>query len=284
MKHLLIGTTAINRSILHSDIIPEWSNFICKLDFNVWKVQWFINIDCIKNLTDTYEETKDNLLNIIDNRIDVNILPSKPPHFLTACKLLTKNIKDYVDTNNLNQNEVVIFWLEDDWKLNINYPQNVNIGYLIDNFLHNNHYLTLTYIRNNYIWALAPSFVSYDLWLDLFYNGWVNETRDIDPEHCMGQYYRKKYGNPENLKNLTLINKKIDESFMNQGFMNFENSNYSYLNQTYEVLPHKNNYIPLDDLKQNKVNNQPVMIRMTPNMTIGGCQYARKFMDEHAGL
>ena len=58
-KHLLIGTTAINRPILHSDIIKEWGDWVRKLD-NSWSLAWFINVDYIESLGASYDETKEN--------------------------------------------------------------------------------------------------------------------------------------------------------------------------------------------------------------------------------
>ena len=106
----------------------------------------------------------------------------------------------------------------------------------------------------------------------------MNETRNIDPEHCIGLYYRKKYGKPEELINLKLINKKINENYFTQGFMNFDNSYYTYLNNDYNIDKKFKGFLNIKDLETDNFNGKNVMIRMTPNMSIGGCQYARKFM------
>ena len=82
-KHLLIGTTAINRPILHSDIIKEWGDWVRKLD-NSWSLAWFINVDYIESLGASYDETKENLLKEIDNwdnRFDIKFLPKKKGSF-----------------------------------------------------------------------------------------------------------------------------------------------------------------------------------------------------------
>jgi hypothetical protein len=284
-KHLLIGTTAINRPILHSDIIKEWGDWVRKLD-NSWSLAWFINVDYIESLGASYDETKENLLKEIDNwdnRFDIKFLPKKKAHFLNACKKISQNMVDYVNDNNINENNVVIFWLEDDWKLNVQYPH-INIKHIVDDYLNGYHYFNLTFIRNNYIWALAPSLSNYKLWKQLFYEGWKNETRDIDPEHSIGLYYRKRYGHPDNIINITLINKKIKEHYFSQKFLSAVNSYYSYVNPKYKLLPHKENYIATDKFTQPIFGDNMVMIRMSPNMSIDGCQYARKFMDKHAQL
>jgi hypothetical protein len=50
---------------MHNDVIPAWNTFLHKL-FNIDIA--FINIDKIELLDDTYEETKENLLNIISQK------------------------------------------------------------------------------------------------------------------------------------------------------------------------------------------------------------------------
>ena len=42
-KHILIGTTAINRSILHKDVIPEWYNYINVLDKSKYDVPTLVH-------------------------------------------------------------------------------------------------------------------------------------------------------------------------------------------------------------------------------------------------
>lgn len=283
MPFLLLATTAINRPLLHSDNIKEWSDWICKLD-KTWNIVWFINIDCIKALDSTFEQTKNNFKQIIDtNRIDLFFLPQKTPHFLTSCKMLAKTIKSYVDNYNIDNNDVIVSWLEDDWKLNLSIPDNMNIMNYIKLLMYGKNYLNMTYIRNNYIWALAPNLIKYNMWKELFYDGWINETRDIDPEHCIGLYYRSKFGSPDDLINITVINKKVGETFYTQSFMTNKNSYYTYIDDEYDIIKHKKNYISLADIKT-KFSDKPVMIRIAPNMTIDGCNYARKFMDKHANL
>ena len=65
MKTVLIGTTSINRSLLHNDNIPEWYNYINALDKSKYNVRWFINIDHIEKLEESVQETMENYRNII---------------------------------------------------------------------------------------------------------------------------------------------------------------------------------------------------------------------------
>ena len=65
MNNLIIGTTAINRPELHSDIFPDWLNWIDKINKDKYQVKWFINIDFIEKLGKTFEETKENISTFI---------------------------------------------------------------------------------------------------------------------------------------------------------------------------------------------------------------------------
>ena len=60
MKTILIGTTSVNRPVLHKDNIPDWYNWINLLDKTKYDIHWFINIDIIDKLDFTYDETKEN--------------------------------------------------------------------------------------------------------------------------------------------------------------------------------------------------------------------------------
>jgi len=67
MKTVLIGTTSINRSLLHKDNIPDWYNYINALDITKYNIQWFINVDYIEKLDEPVQDTFDNFRNIITN-------------------------------------------------------------------------------------------------------------------------------------------------------------------------------------------------------------------------
>ncbi len=51
--------------------------------------------------------------------------------------------------------------------------------------------INLTFIRENYIHALAPSLIRYNLWYNLHYKAWNEQIDNINPEHCVGLYYLK---------------------------------------------------------------------------------------------
>ena len=90
-------------------------------------------------------------------------------------------MKNYCESNNYN--DIKILWLEDDWKLNVNANKNININFILNNLILKRSVVNLTFIRNNYIHALAPSIMNFKIWYELFYNGWNKQEENIDPEH-----------------------------------------------------------------------------------------------------
>ena len=138
MKHFIIGTTAINRPTLHNNVIKEWMEWFLELG-DATKMIWFINIDYIEKLESSIEDTKANLNKIIEDRIEVRYLesPTGKGNFLEACKRISTNIKQYIQSlglSNDEKNELKILWLEDDWKLNL--ATKIPINELIENSLY----------------------------------------------------------------------------------------------------------------------------------------------------
>jgi len=263
-KNIIIGTTSINRPILHSDNIPDWYNWINSIDKNLYNINWFINIDWIEKLESTIEETKTNYLNII-KEIKVHFLQSdtKNGNFLQACKRISSNIEKYVNENNFNHDDVIIIWLEDDWKLN---PSNIPLQELIENYLSNLTSINLSFLRPNYIHALAPSIISYKLWSKLHLEAWEKQSTHIDPEHCAGLYFIKNYSRYEHINNITVISKKnIDENYFNQEFLNYEKSFYTYNFNIDDNLIKNEKYINKIDIKE-FCKDKITFIRTTPSM------------------
>jgi hypothetical protein len=275
-KQIIIGTTSINRPILHSDNIPEWYEWINSVDKNIYNLSWFINVDCIDKLEYTVEETKQNYKNIIKD-IDIFFLESETGkgNFLQACKRVSSNIEKYVDDNNFNPQNVIIIWLEDDWKLN---PINITLSELIDNYLSNLTLINLSFLRPNYIHALAPSIQSYELWSKLNLDAWKKQLTHIDPEHCAGLYFIKNYSRYEHINNITIISKKnIDENYFKQDFLNNEKSYYTYHFDNFDDLNLIKNerYIKKNEIKE-FCNDKITFVRITPSF----CNdIGRKFMN-----
>jgi hypothetical protein len=301
MKYILIGTTSLNRPELHNDNIREWIDWIIKNNNNDYKFIWFINIDVINGLNSSYDETVESYKKIINNDIrDVFFYknPNNEGNFLQACKRLVLHMNDYVNNFIINipqinlENDVKIFWLEDDWKLNL--KTIMPFKFLIENISAKSSHIDLSFIRNNYIWALAPGIISWNLWYKLYYKGWTEQTENIDPEHCLGLYYlnnfmkinekiainKIKTAKIKNIYNLTIIDTKIDEKYFEKNHLCFKNSYYTYCENTNGLNNMmKQNYIEIDKLKD-KFNDIDLFIRICPTSVIDGCLYGRKFMEK----
>jgi hypothetical protein len=166
MKHVIIATTAINRPMLHSDNMVGWVDWIADLKDKDTSITWFINIDMVEKLESTYGETQTTFENMIKERIPTVFLsnPTGKGNFLEACKRLSINIVQHVENLDLSEEEqrsVKIIWLEDDWKLNP--ASKIACKDVIQNYTTNYSHTNLSFNRNNYIWALAPSIISYSL-------------------------------------------------------------------------------------------------------------------------
>jgi hypothetical protein len=262
-KEIIIGTTSINRPLLHSDNIPDWYKWINSVNKNTYNINWFINIDWIEKLESSVEETKTNYLNII-KEINIQFCESdtEKGNFLQACKRVSSNIEKFVEENKINHKDIIIIWLEDDWKLN---PLNIPLQIIIETYLSNLTSINLSFIRHNYIHALAPSIISYELWSKLHLNAWKNQLTHIDPEHCTGLHFIKKFSRYEHINNITIITKKnIDEKYFNQEFLNYEKSFYTY-NYNEENLIINERYIKHNEIKAFCID-KVTFIRITPSI------------------
>jgi hypothetical protein len=282
MKHIIIATTAINRPILHNDNMGEWIDWFLELKNSDTNLKWFLNIDIVDKLQCTYEQTKTNFENLIMNRVDTTFLsnPTGKGNFLDACKRLSSNIVKYVDSLKLSQKEqskIKVIWLEDDWKLSN--VTKISCKEVVQNYSTDNSHTNLSFNRNNYIWALAPSIISYRLWKNLFYAAWSAETKPIDPEHCVGLYYRKKYGNPDLLCNVTVINKSVKDKYLGERHMLFPESYYTYHNDNFQI--NNNDRYIFKDCLTSYLGDKMVFIRITSSFCVDGCLYGRKFLEKY---
>jgi hypothetical protein len=220
----IIGTTAINRPDLHNIVLPKWKKWL--LGGCGGKIKWFINIDILEYLNESYETTKKNFENLLDDsRIELIILGQQYDKFLGACKNLSENIKTYVENRGLDKNNLKIIWLEDDWDLVEDPPSFSELEKYCGGMTH----LNLSGIKNNYIWALAPSILTYDFWLSIFYEAWKNQLIDLCPEKSVGNYYQSKYCSHENTPNIILLREDTDQKFLKD--MIFKNTEIFYLNR-----------------------------------------------------
>lgn len=280
-KHIIIGTTAINRSILHKGIITDWYNYLNNVNKDEYAIKWFINIDYIEKLDEPTSETAQNFKNVIKN-IPTVITEKQNGNFLQACKTVSSQIENYVITNNLNEQDVIVFWLEDDWKLN---PNNIPLQDLIENYMSNMTYINLNYLKPNYIHALAPSIINYKLWTQIQLAAWKEQQTNIDPEHCAGLYFLKNFKMKyDAITNVTLISKfkKYDRDFLDYKFMNLKNSFYTYECVTENSILLQN-YVSKETI-YNKFKDVPLFLRVTNSFCEGGVHIGRDFMIKNFGL
>ena len=277
MKTILIGTTSINRPVLHKDNIPEWYEWVNSLDKTKYDIHWFINIDMIGKLDFTYEETKENYETIIKD-IPITFLqhPEGKGNFLKACQRVSQTIEKHVMDNNLNKDDIIIFWLEDDWKLN---KKVLKLDRIITLYMSNMCCINFSFIRANYIHALASSLISYNLWEKLHLKAWNLQKEHIDPEHCVGKYFLQNFNMKyEDMNNITIINKfkQPKENFFNSGFLNQKNSYYTYdIEENTNII--KNNYIEKEKVKDNCKDINTFM-----RITCSCCHdIGRKFMKKY---
>lgn len=231
ITNLFIATTAINREDLHTDVFSDWVRLLNQS--TKIKIVWFINIDVINLLEYTFEETKKNFKRLIP--FEIIFLPQKQAGFLDSCFLLSTQICNYVIQNEIDKNNVCILWLEDDWKLKDNI--NVTFDYLIQ-VMNGNSYVSLSLLRKNYFWALAPSLLGFNIFENLHVKCWANAKNSNiigDPENILGQYFLNNFDSkPEEYKTVNLqriISEVIDEKYLKYNSL----KTYSFRNNVTEI-------------------------------------------------
>jgi hypothetical protein len=279
--NLIIGTTGLNRLDLHSDNIKEWCDFInISNNFNI---TWFLNIDVVPNLEFNYEDTVNNFRKQLSSNVKLIVLPKKEPGFVKSCHLISKNIYDYVLNNKLNVDKTYVMWLEDDWKLNKGATSNINLSYFLK-FMNKKSYLNLSFIRSNYIWALAPSLLGFELFCNLHHKCWDEcNKKNIsgDAEHLLGLYFRANLLNdPTKLKTINVINNKFKR--IKSGYFNQDFTKYQYARNMIYDLKYKPSCDVLNEIFINDVNkylnNDYNFIRISPGWCADGVNYGRKYM------
>ena len=219
-KNIIIGTTAINRPDLHKKTISAWYNWINKLDKAKYNIKWVINIDVVDGLEFTENETMENMKRIISD-LDVSFVSNKSntSNFYNACQKLSKYIKLYLTIKKFKDEDTHIFWLEDDW--HFIYQVAPELETIIQKYTTKKSVTNFSFIRNNYIHALAPCLISCTLFKELHLNAWSKKTEN-DPETAVGKYFidNLSSGKYSDIPNLTVItkHKKHDEGFLNQDF------------------------------------------------------------------
>lgn len=274
---IIIGTTAINRPELHSDNMGEWYNLINSLDKTKYNINWFINVDYIPKLEKSTEDTIQNLTNIIQE-IPTHFLTCGAigGNFLQACKRVSSNIEEFITKKQLDQDKIAIIWLEDDWKLS---PNNIPLQELLETYLGKMACINLSYIRENYVHALAPSIIHWNLWKRVHLQAWSKQDAHIDPEHCVGVYFNETFGKYKNIQNITIINKKIQDAYLTQDFLCREKSYNAYHDEKYAILMNKKN---IDKTQVHQFCEKEItFLRITPSFCQDGVNYGRNFMEKY---
>jgi hypothetical protein len=277
-KHVIIGTTSINRPELHANNIPEWAAWIDSLDSQKYDINWFINIDFIDSLKTSVAQTQSHYKTLIPLRIHTHFMNSEPSagNFLKACKRVSQSIEQYVVQNQLPEEDVIIIWLEDDWKLN---PRGLPLQNIIEEYLSNNSCINLSYIRCNYIHALAPCIINYVLWKSLHFSAWEAQKDHIDPEHCVGLWALKHIcanGTYASLQNVTVFDHETAPNTLTAN-----NSLYTYsFSMLGKEIPISDKYIPKSEFLE-KIKDVVTFIRISHSHCLYGVNYGRSFMENH---
>lgn len=289
---IIIGTTAINRSDLHRENMSEWIRYIKQADPSKYNIHWIVNIDYIEALGESPQTTREYIQQAAEGvSLDVILPPNNkdgspvPGSFLNACKTIGTRIESHVDTNHINPRNVLIVWLEDDWKLN---PNNIPIQNIIETYIADMTYVNFSYIRNNYIHALAPCIMNYTIFRRFHLSAWSAQVDVIDPEHCVGKLVLDQYGKYEHIQSITVINKyktpkminAKNKSFFTQPMLAPESSYYTY---DTDYPDHFEKTIIDGKYKDSAqirafIKGTPTFVRITSTMCIDGCNYGRKFM------
>lgn len=278
MKNIIIGTTAINRPDLHEKTIFAWYNWIKKLDKKKYNVKWVINIDVVDGLSFTGNETKTNLKKML-KELDVSFVNNKANvgNFFNACQKVSKYIKLYLAIKKFKDEDTHILWLEDDW--HFIYQVAPDLETIIQKYTTKNSVTNFSFIRNNYIHALAPCLISCTLFKELHLNAWKKKTEN-DPETAVGKYFTDNLssGKYSNIPNLTVItkHKKHDEGFFESGFLKYKNSFYTYADDSSKKII-KDNYIANADVKSH-FQSDITFIRITCGFSN---DIGRKYMEDH---
>ena len=244
---------------------------------------WFLNVDVVESLEFSWEDTVENFRKQLSDNIKFIILPKKEAGFISACHNVSKRINEYFVKNKLSDYSTYVMWLEDDWKLNQKACRNVSFNYFF-NLMNRNSYVNLSFIRNNYIWALAPSIIGYNLFQNLHLKCWkeVHENNvSGDAEHLLGLYFKKHINSdPDGLNTLNVIDNKIkniDEKYMKQDFLNFKNCRTMIYNVKYNPKFKIHNEILLEDAPE-FIKRDYNFIRISPGWCKDGVNYGRKYM------
>jgi len=278
-KQIIVATTSINRPAMHALNIPEWSDWITSVDTSKYDINWFINIDYVPFLKTSISQTQSHFESILPCTICKHYVhpETESGNFLNACKRISTSIETFIVMNKFIPDDVIIIWLEDDWKLNAG---SIPLQTIIDTYLSNMTCINLSYLRNNYIHALAPCVLNYNLWKKLHLAAWTAQIEPIDPERCLGLWVLKHIcsNSYDLLQNVTVLknNYPISQEQLNEyNTLKYNCSFFTYgklKNAKHDFSSEK--YIPQSEVRD-KIKDVITFVRIRPSHC---SDYGRQFM------
>lgn len=202
---LFICTTAINRSELHTKSFENYNKILQSI--TNYEIEWHINIDKVKDIEEDRMITCENIKKIINsNKIKLFFNISDTSGMTQATKYLFNKINENIKENDL------IFWLEDDWIIEDNTQNIINI---ILQQIDKNTFLSFFQYA---FCSFAPCIFGYNVFKNIFLNGINMCDNTLDPEFAVQNYIGiftrgapEKYNVNRVLQNI-IINCKLYEA------------------------------------------------------------------------
>lgn len=190
-RRLIIATTGLSRTDIHKISFPKYIELINFLDCR--EVYWIINIDRPEQLDYLASENDaiDYLRSIIPNTIITTFTKTNIASFRSAFIKVVRNI------HNILTDDSVIFWLEDDWDVNLDNKQ------LVKNIVANINPSSHVNLTKNPFCSFNPSFWGHTLFRMIFDHNTIHGHYRDPERHIMHATCQKLIDN--NLK-LNMIN------------------------------------------------------------------------------
>jgi hypothetical protein len=98
----------------------------------------------------------------------------------------------------------------------------------------------------------------------------------VDPEHCVGLHWRSRFGEPEAIANLTVINQDVDDAFFDQPFLRMPNSYFTRHEGGPEASWDSERYVTPEQFAR-RFDGRAVFVRITRSFCLGNST-GREFM------
>lgn len=214
VQKIIICTTAICRKNIHNICFPPIINKLNEL--KDIEIHWIINIDNVGNENEDQSETRKNLEIIIPKTYHTYfILPTDSSH-----PKAVNNIIHVIKKNNFDNDNIIFFWLEDDWKIDHTF----DIYFLLQ-CMTKNTWIALTI---GSLGTFQPSFIGNELFHKLFKK--LSETVDAEKQIF---YKRKKIIKNEELDIIYLMYGSRIKTFYQKLLVQYKS--LSMLKNHYEI-------------------------------------------------